>query len=67
MSDAKEVIGQLIRDTRKSKGMTQQDLAGKLGVTRHQVAKYESGTKNMTLETIQRLSTELGVSFTITP
>jgi transcriptional regulator with XRE-family HTH domain len=67
MTDAKEIIGAQIREARKNRQMTQQDLADKLGVTRHQVAKYESGRKNMTIETIQRISDVLGISFTISP
>ncbi len=36
-------IGQFIQEQRKAHGMTQQDLADKLGVTNKAVSKWEKG------------------------
>lgn len=36
-------IGKRIRETRLSKGYTQEDVANALGITRQAVARWESG------------------------
>lgn len=39
-----------IKDIRKQKGLTQQELADKLGLSQAQVARLESGSSDITLE-----------------
>ena len=41
MDNAK--MGELIRDSRKEKGLTQKDVAEKLGITDRAVSKWERG------------------------
>lgn len=41
MDNAK--MGELIRDCRKEKGLTQKDVADKLGITDRAVSKWERG------------------------
>ena len=36
-------MGELIRDSRKEKGLTQKDVANKLGITDRAVSKWERG------------------------
>ena len=47
---------------RKARGMTQQTLAGQVGIAVLQVHRYESGTSQPTLDVIRRLAIALGVS-----
>ena len=42
-------------------GMNQKQLAKKIGVTHQQISKIGSGSQNLTLETIAKLSDALGV------
>ena len=43
-------IGQKIKETRKSFGMTGKQLGLRLGVTQQQISRYESGTTPMTID-----------------
>src|SRR5437870_1948184 len=47
---------------RKQKGLTQQALAGRVGVHVIQMSRYESGTSQPTLDVIRRLAIALSVS-----
>lgn len=51
-----------IRELRKEKGMTQQDLAQKIGVKRAVISKYESGSIEPSLTQLQKIADALGVS-----
>lgn len=61
MSKLSEQAGQLIRQTRKDKGLTQKQLGELLNIGESTVNKYESGKHNMTLETLERVSEALRV------
>ena len=57
--------GEYISTLRKSRGMTQKELADKSGVNIRQIQKYEHGdldVNNMTLVNAQRLAEALGVT-----
>lgn len=47
---------------RKSKQMTQEDLAAASGLNRVTIAKYETGRQDPTVENAYRLATALGVT-----
>lgn len=51
-----------IRDLRKKKGMTQQELGQILGVTNNAVSYYESGKRQLSGEMLQKLAEIFGVS-----
>ena len=55
-------LGKNIREIRLAKAMTLGDLCRKLGVDRAYMSNVESGKKNPTLLTIERISKALGVS-----
>ena len=55
-------IGQFIKDLRKEKGLTQQDLADMLGVTNRAVSKWENGLSLPDYSIIGELSKILDVS-----
>lgn len=55
-------IGQFIRDMRLGRGMTQQQLASRLGVTDKAVSKWERGVSCPDITLLRELSDALGVS-----
>lgn len=57
-----EVIGKKLKVLRKTKGLTQQDLANLLGVQRATISNYEVGRRSPHLTELQKLSELLGVS-----
>lgn len=63
MTDIKRQVGQQIRAARKAKGYTQKELGEKLGVGETTVSHYEAGKQNLTIETLARIATVLGVEF----
>jgi len=55
--------GPRIREIRKDRGMTQEELAAKLGVTKGAVNKYETGiVVNLKRDTIEKIAEILDVS-----
>jgi len=48
-------FGQLIKEVRKEKGMTQVELGKLISVTKSQISKLENGTSNMTIGTIFKI------------
>lgn len=49
-------LGQLIHDNRVSKGMTQTELAAKLGTSQSAINRIEKGGQNISLEMLARIS-----------
>ena len=49
-------IGTLIRDARKQRGLTQQELADVLGTSQSAVHRIESGGQNLSLDMINRIA-----------
>ncbi len=62
MSNPAKKLGDNIRRIRLAKDMTQGDLCRKLGLDRAYMSNIESGKKNPTLSTIERIAKALGVS-----
>jgi HTH-type transcriptional regulator/antitoxin HipB len=66
MSDAtKKKIGLIIRDARKSKKLTQKELAERIGVTKTIITNYEAGKQNLTIDTLQKVADALGAELKI--
>ena len=59
-----EKIGKFIATLRKEKGLTQQELAEKLGITKNAVSKWERGLGLMDMSLLKPLSEILDVSVT---
>jgi len=53
--------GECIMSIRRQAGLTQKDLADRLGVTQVMISKWESGTRNPTAKTMRRIFDALGV------
>ena len=50
-----DVIGQLIRQTRKQRNLTQEELGKLIGVQKAQISKLENGASNITIGTILKV------------
>lgn len=55
-------IGQRITELRKIKGLSQEDLAGRINVSRSSLAQIELGNRSVNILELQQLSMELGFS-----
>ncbi len=62
MDNTAKRLGENIKNIRIAKGMTQGDLCRVLDVDRAYMSNIESGKKNPTLSTIERIADALGVS-----
>jgi transcriptional regulator with XRE-family HTH domain len=60
-------IANRIYEILEAKGMTQKELAQKLGKTETEVSRWLSGTHNLTLSTICKISAALGEEIVIVP
>ena len=65
--DTRTRIGQRLQEARKAKGMTQQDVADKSGVTRTTVSKIEAGRFNAGVDIVDKLARAMGASLDIVP
>lgn len=54
-------LGENIKKYRKQKGLTQKDLASKVGVTASTITKYEKGDLEPSLDTIKKIANVLDV------
>lgn len=54
-------IGARIRAARKEKGLTQEELGVKLGVSGSMIAQYETSKRKPKYETVERIAVVLGV------
>ena len=55
-------IGQLIKQSRKEKGITQNELAKRIGVSAGAISRWESGDiENMRRDRIEKLADALGI------
>lgn len=54
-------IGRNIREQRMKKGLSQEELAEKLYVTRQTISNYETGKSNPDVEMLARIAEELDI------
>ena len=62
MANISSKLGQNMKRIRTKKNMSQGDIARALEVDRGYISNIESGKKNLTLATIQKLADAIGVS-----
>lgn len=55
-------IGKKIKYIRTEKGITQKELASKLGTSQQNLAQYENGKRNPKLETVRKIAEALDVT-----
>ena len=58
------VFGKRLKELRKDKGLTQQQLGDMVGVTKVSICCYENGTRTPTLDTLIGLADTLNTSLT---
>ncbi len=59
---SKSEIGEKIRKIRKSCGLSQMELAERVGVSFQQIQKYEKGKDRISVDRLQQIAEALGVS-----
>ncbi|MBN1664620.1 MAG: helix-turn-helix transcriptional regulator [Deltaproteobacteria bacterium] len=59
--NVKQMIGARIGEMRRKKGMTQEELSGKMGIGPKYLSSIERGKENPTLSTLINLADSLGV------
>lgn len=62
MSEISKIIGQRVRNYRTSKGLSQEKLAELSGCHPTYIGQVERGEKNATLESIEKISSAMGIS-----
>ena len=62
MTTRAEGIGKVLREARKSRGLTQAEIAPTLGVSRSSVAQMENGKRAVRAEDVERLALRYGCS-----
>ena len=66
-SEALQAIGTIIRNARRESGLTQQELAHRMGVRQQYVSHLEQGVvENPSFETLRRLADALGKRMSLT-
>ena len=55
-------IGMRVLKRRKELGLTQKELAGRLGITTTNIARIEHGEQNLTIRTLAKLADVLGTT-----
>lgn len=56
-------IGNRIRELRKKKGASQEDLARLLGVTKSTISKYELGHREISIEQLKKILDFFGIEY----
>lgn len=60
--DIRTILAENIRSYRRSKNLSQEDLAEKCGLHRTYIGSVERSERNVTLSTLEMLASALGVS-----
>lgn len=60
--DLVQLLGRNVREARKAKGMSQEELAFQAGMKRSYVSDLERGTRNPTVRALGRMADALGVA-----
>ena len=58
-------IGQLIKESRKARNLTQMELSELIGVSYQQVQKYEKGSDNISVERLKQIAKAVNVPITL--
>jgi transcriptional regulator with XRE-family HTH domain len=61
----RRAIADMVRAARESRGLTQHELALRMGSTQSTVARWETGSHQLTLATLERIATALGVTLQV--
>lgn len=61
MRDSKRLVGERIQQLRKRKGLSQDELSGRIGIDTKSLSRLERGAHYPSLETLERIRIALGV------
>jgi len=61
MADIQKKFGDKLRELRKQKGLSQEDLALKSGLHRTYISDIERGSRNLSLKNIDKIAKALGL------
>lgn len=61
MYDAKRLVGERVQLLRKRKGLSQEELASKIGIDTKSLSRLERGAHYPSMETLERIRAELVV------
>lgn len=62
MADIQQKFGDKLRELRKQKDLSQEDLAFKSGLHRTYISDIERGSRNVSLKNIEKIAKALGIS-----
>ncbi len=62
MTNIQKLFGDKIRELRKKRGLSQEDLAFKSGLHRTYISDIERGSRNVSLRNIEKIAKSLGTS-----
>lgn len=62
MEDARHLVGQRVQILRKRKQLSQEELAGRIGIDTKSLSRLERGQHYPSLETLERIRQELDVN-----
>ncbi|AIQ37197.1 hypothetical protein R50345_22690 [Paenibacillus sp. FSL R5-0345] len=62
MQNIKEVVGARVRELRKEKGMSQEELAHAANLHPTYIGKLERGERNMSVESLEKTTKALGIT-----
>lgn len=58
-------VGESVREAREATGLSQRELARRVGTTQAVISRIEMGSVGATLTTLQRIATSLGVELEV--
>lgn len=61
MLDPKRLVGERVQILRKRKGLSQEELAGQIGIDTKSLSRLERGAHFPSLDTLEKVRIELGV------
>lgn len=62
MADIQQEFGDKLRELRKQKGLSQEDLAFKSGLHRTYISDIERGSRNVSLKNIEKIAKALRIT-----
>ena len=62
MPDIQKKFGDKLRELRRQKGLSQEDLALKSGLHRTYISDIERGSRNLSLKNIEKIAKALGLA-----
>jgi transcriptional regulator with XRE-family HTH domain len=65
MTDLKQQVAANIREVRKARGLTQEQLGQLLGIGEATVSRYEAGNQNFTIETLSKIADVLKADISV--